>query len=283
MSENKYRISYAEDGTAEITMPARGAGTHQPASAVGQHGQGVANAYPSREPFRLPAIVNTGLSIVFAGVIFFSVERFAPHDFRPSTLVGGYEASIDMQLKAAELNEQARFENYMAELRIATENHNKEVEKLLESVLAHYAEVYARGRIIAQAATDIQGRYVAARMAQAEATQSADVGVTNLAVLVARGLNLYQPGMGDDALAYAETRRKELADALTKAAQDGASIDVTGWDAGLPSPEEVARELNSVPLMKIPEAPPLARHHNAIEGRQQGDAPGRDAPANGER
>ena len=95
------------------------------------------------------------------------------------------------------------------------------------------------------------------------------MGVVNMAKLLGRGLNLYQPGLGDEALAYSNTIEEEMAQRLTQAAQDGARIDITGWDAGLPTPDEVRKQIAQVPVMEIPEPPPLARHSNAAEAGEE--------------
>ena len=164
---DKYRIDYDSDGAAEITIPAQKAGKTKSAGGAppapmmppqGSIPPGYGGyPYPYREPFRVPAIIHTGLSIVIAGAIFFSVEKFAPHDFKPSTLVGGYEASIGTQLKAAELNEQARFEAYQATVRVAAETQVAELQRQLEAVTRYYEELHMRGRIVAQAAPIFKG------------------------------------------------------------------------------------------------------------------------------
>jgi hypothetical protein len=269
---NKYRIDYAEDGSTEITVPAGKAGTSAndnqtgmtPQQPMMQPGHG-GYPYRYREPFRIPAIINTGLTICVAAALFFGAEKYGPYEFKPSTLVGGYEASIGAQLKAAELNEQARFEAYQAEVKVAAETQVKETEKLLESILQYYQALHERGRIMAQAASDMQGRYVGERMSQANQVQSADMGIISLSTLVGRGLNLYEPGMGDDALAYAEQLEQGVVQGLTQAAQEGARVDLHDWDLGVPEPTEVARLVARVPVMEIPEPPPLARHYNATQ------------------
>ena len=276
---DKYRIDYDSDGAAEITVPAhkagktKSAGGAPPAPMMPPQGSippGYGGyPYPYREQFRVPAIINTGMSIVFAAAIFFSVERFAPMEYKPSTLVGGYEASIGSQLAAAQNEEQARLDAYQATVRVAAETQVKETEKLLESILQNYQAVYERGRIMAQAAAEMQGRYVAERMAQAGQIQSADMGMISMSTLVGRGLNLLEPGAGDDALAYAQQLEQGVVQGLTEAAQDGARVDLQDWDLGVPSPAEIARQIAQVPVMEIPDPPNLARHYNATEAGEE--------------
>lgn len=259
---DRYRITYGEEGAAEISVPSGAQRAERPEQSIYPPGVGP-YAIRYREPLRVPAIINTGLTLIIAAGIFFGAERHAPHAYKPSTLVGGYEASVDAQLKAAELNEQARFEAYQAQLRIAAETQVKETEKLLEGVQRHYEELFIRGRIVAQAATDLQTRFVAARMAQREQVQATDMSLISVATLFGRVMNLVEPGSGDEALGYAGQLEQGVIKGLTQAAQEGAQIDITSWDKGLPTPEEMARAIDRVPVMTIPEPPHLARHTSA--------------------
>lgn len=280
---SKYRIDYGADGSTEITVPSsktkagksandNQAGTMPPQGMMppGYGGGPYPYPQPYREPLRIPAIVNTGLTIVFAAAVFFGAERYAPQPYRPSTLVGGYEAEIGSQVAAAQNAERARFEAYQAEVKVAAETQVKETEKLLESILQYYQALHERGRIMAQAASDMQGRYVTERMSQKKDVQSSDMAIISLATLIGRGLNIVEPGMGDDALAYAEQLEQGVVQGLTEAAQEGARADLHDWDLGVPQPAEVARLIARVPVMEIPEPPPLARHYNATQPTDDG-------------
>ncbi|NJS14842.1 MAG: hypothetical protein HC788_09800 [Sphingopyxis sp.] len=158
-------------------------------------------------------------------------------------------------------------------MKIAAETQVKETEKLLESILQYYQALHERGRIMAQAASDMQGRYVAERMSQAGQIQSADMGIISLSTLIGRGLNIVEPGMGDDALAYAEGLEQGVVKGLTEAAQEGARVDLHDWDLGVPEPTEVARLVARVPVMDIPKPPNLARHYNATQPKNENASP----------
>lgn len=218
---------------------------------------------PYRPPFRVPAIVNTGLTLVVAAVIFFGMERYAPHDLKPSTNIGGFESSVGAQLKAAELNEQARFAAYEGEMKLAVETQAKQNEMLLQSILQHYQAVYDRAKLMTEAANTYQGKYLDARIRQVDAVQSTDTGVVSVARLIGRGLNLLEPGSGDEALEYADNLTEGLEAGLIEAAQEGVRVDLSDWDYGIPAPSEIRTQLASVPRVEIPAPPPLARHYQS--------------------
>lgn len=218
---------------------------------------------PYRRSFRLPAILNTALTIVFAAACFFGMERFAPHDLKPSTLVGGFESSVGAQLKAAELNEQARFTAYEGEMKLAVETQAKQNEMLLQSILQHYQAVYDRAKMMTEAANTYQGKYLDARIRQVDAIQSTDTAVVSIARLAGRGLNLLEPGSGDEALEYADNITEGLEAGLTKAAQEGVRVDMTGWNYGIAAPTEIQAMMASVKPTQLPKPPNLARHYQS--------------------
>lgn len=285
---NKYRIEYGTDGSTEITVPSskakpgKSANDNQ-AGAMAPQGMmppgygGGPYPYPYREPFRMPAIVNTGLTIVFAAAVFFGAERYAPHEYKPSTLVGGYEASIGSQLAAAQNEETARLEAYQAEVKVAVETQAKQNEMMLQAILQHYQATYDRAKTMTEAANNFQARYLEARISQTTTVQSSDAGIVSISKLIGRGLNLIDPGSGDAALEYAEDLTAGLEAGLTEAAQEGVRVDLTDWAYGLPSPSEVQSLIASVRPVQIPEPPPLARHYNATENQND------SAPQNGGR
>jgi hypothetical protein len=216
-----------------------------------------------RPPFRVPAIVNTGLTLTIAAVIFFGMERYAPHDLKPSTNVGGFEASVGAQMKAAEVNEQARFASFEGEMKLAVETQAKQNEMLLQSILQHYQAVYDRAKMMTEAANTYQGKYLDARIRQVDAIQSTDTAVVSIARLAGRGLNLLEPGSGDEALEYADNITEGLEAGLTKAAQEGVRVDMTGWNYGIAAPTEIQAMMASVRPTQLPKPPNLARHYQS--------------------
>ena len=216
-----------------------------------------------RPPFRVPAIVNTGLTLTFAAIIFFGMEKYAPHDFKPSTNVGGFEASVGAQMKAAEVNEQARFAAYEGEMKLAVETQAKQNEMLLQSILQHYQAVYDRAKLMTEAANTYQGKLLDATITQTAGVQSSDVAVASIATLVARGLNLLEPGSGDYALEYAENINEGLQAGLTEAATKAVRVDMTGWNYGIAAPTEIQAMMASVRPTQLPKPPNLARHYQS--------------------
>jgi hypothetical protein len=268
--KHDFEVEYDGDGTAQINrVPQQQPNRAMPQDAYG--GQHYAPPYgypPYKQPFRVPAIVNTGLTIIVIAVLFFGAERYSPHDLKPSTMVGGFEASVGQQLKAAELNEQARFAEYEARVKLAVETQAKQNEMMQQAILQNYQAVYDRAKIMTEAANNFQGKYLDARIAQQNAVQSADTGIVSISKLIGRGLNLLEPGSGEAALDYAENLTTGLETGLTQAAQEGVRVDLTDWYYGLPSPEQVKSQLASVPAVRIPKPPKLSRHGYSDETQQ---------------
>ncbi len=272
---SKYQIDYDLNGAAQINVPRQTVPHNFKGDVRGDYtdAQGVPHyARPYREPFRMPAIVNTAFTLIIAGVVFFGMERFAPHDLKPSTNVGGFEASVGAQMKAAELNEQARFAAFEAETKLAVETQAKQNELMQQSILAHYQAVYDRAKTMTEAANNYQGKYLDARISQVTSVQSADTGIVTISKLIGRGLNLIEPGSGDAALDYADNITEGLEAGLTEAARDGVRVDLTDWYYGLPSPAEVKAQLQSVAPVKLPTPPRLSFHQGSVAPNAASDA-----------
>jgi hypothetical protein len=221
-------------------------------------------AEPYRQRFRVPAIVNTGLTIIVAAAIFFGMERYAPHDLKPSTNVGGFEASVGAQMKAAELGEQARFAAYEGEMKLAVETQAKQNEMMQQAIMQHYVAIYDRAKTMTEAANNYQAKYLDARIRQVDAVQSTDTAVVSIARLIGRGRNIIEPGSGDRALEYADNITEGLEAGLTEAAQQGVQVDLSDWDYGIPPPSEIKAQLASVPKVKLPKPPSLALHYQSM-------------------
>jgi hypothetical protein len=266
---DQYEIQYNDDGNAQINRVPQQSQRAMPQDQGGYYQRPPYGYPPYKEPFRLPAVVNTILSIGFAAVIFFGAQRFAPHDFRPSTMIGGFEAEVSEQLKAAELNQQAKMANYEAEVKVAVETQAKQNEMMLQAILQHYVALYDRAKTMTEAANNYQGKYLDATISQTAGVQSSDVGIVSIATLAGRGLNLIEPGSGDAALEYAENINEGLRAGLNEAATQAVRVDLTGWNYGLPPPSEVQAIIASVRPVQIPKAPSLSVHGYSDQVQQE--------------
>jgi hypothetical protein len=269
LMSHEYEVEYGQDGKAQINRVPQQSQRPMPQDQGGYHQQPQYGYPPYKEPFRLPAVVNTILSIGFAAALFFGMEKYAPHDLKPSTTVGAYEASIGQQLKAAELNEQARLSQYEAEVKVAVETQAKQNEMMLQAILQHYIATYERAKTMTEAANNYQGKYLDATISQTAGVQSSDVGIVSIATLAGRGLNLIEPDSGNAALQYAEKINEGLRKGLNEAATQAVRVDLTGWSYGLPPPSEVQAMIASVRPVQIPKPPTLSRHGYSDQAQQE--------------
>lgn len=79
----KYQIDYSASGSAEGSNP-----QPRPEDESGRH----LVRYQKRRRFVLPDIAKTATTFVLAGAVFFGAEAMAPGTFKPSTLMGTYDA-----------------------------------------------------------------------------------------------------------------------------------------------------------------------------------------------
>ncbi len=238
-----YQITYGDDATAQVDVVANR--RPQPTAI---------NAAPARG-FALPSIAKTALIFAAGGGAFFGAEVYAPVAFRPSTVVGTYDARVTAAVKAAELTQQARYESWANQVKLGVEQRAEQFKAFNNAVIARYQATWDRTKIYADATAKIQTQYAAMRMAQTQQAQSTDTGIVNLARLWGRVANTIQPGAGDSALEYARSLSGELSGELTDAATNGVTISVDGWDTGLATVADLQRDLAAIKPVSIP-APP---------------------------
>jgi hypothetical protein len=254
----QYQIDYDEGGSRQANAP-----SNLPVVSRPRHVEVIDEP---RRRFQIPSILKTAFIFLLGALALAGAEKYAPDTWRPSTIVGTYDARITSAVKAAELNQQARFDAWAAEARIATDQNAESYRAMMNAMIANYQASYDRGRIYAEAATRMQGQYAAMRMNQVNAQSGSETGIINLVRMIGHGANALEAGSGNDALAYSDSMSRDLSNRMTTAAMEGARIDVTGWDTGLPSPDAVRADLARFAPRQIPPPPVLSEQPVTMGG-----------------
>lgn len=208
-----------------------------------------------RVGFAVPSIVKTAATFLTGAAFFFGAEAYAPDGFRPSDLMGTYEGRITSAVKAAELEQQGKFDAWAGQVKVSVDQQVEQYRNQNQLTLAHYQAAMERAKIFVDATTRIQGQYVAYRMQQTQSQQATDIAVINWARLFGRIANGLEDGAGDAALNYSRNLGNELSTELTDAANGGATISVNGWDTGLPTIDDAQREIQRLKPITIPSPP----------------------------
>lgn len=254
----QYQIEYDEGGSRQADAP-----SNLPVVSRPRHVE-VIDA--PRRGFRIPSILKTASVFSLGALALAGAEKYAPDTWRPSTIIGTFDARVASAVKAAELNQQAHLDAWAAEARIATEQNAESYRAMMAATNANYQAVYDRAKIYADAATRIQGEYARIRMAQANAQSSSETGIINLVRLFGHGANALDAGSGNEALAYSDAMSRDLSNRMTTAAMEGSRIDVTGWNTGIPSPESVRAEMSRFRPVPIPPPPVLSEQPVTMGG-----------------
>lgn len=254
----QYTIEYDEAGSRQMDAPSNGAVVSRP--------RNLEVIDEPRRRFRIPSILKTASVFALGALALAGAEKYAPHEWRPSTIVGTYDARVASAVKAAELNQQAQLDAWAAEARVATEQNAEQYRAAMAATNDNYRAVYDRAKILAEAAARIQGEYARMRMSQVNAQSGSETGIINLVRLFGHGANAIDAGSGNDALAYSDAMSRDLANRMTTAAMEGSRIDVTGWDTGLPSPESVRAEIGRFRPVPIPPPPVLSEQPVRMNG-----------------
>lgn len=119
---------------------------------------------------------------VVAGA-FFAVEKYAPSEWRPSHLIGNYEAEVaarvESEVAAAKLEQQAQFDAWVEQVRLVNAQNLEQYRGVVQAVAANYQASYDRSRVYAEATARMQGDLAQARLRLASRTRQTDMGYIN--------------------------------------------------------------------------------------------------------
>ena len=225
----------------------------------GQSQPGIRYVEVERRRFEIPSILKTGIAFVFATGVFFSCEAYAPPEFRPSTIMGTYDSRVTAAVKASELQQQAKFESWSANVKLAVSQHEQEYKAATDGVLGNFSAAYERNKVVKSALMQMQNGYVQQVMGQVVARQQTDNSVINLARLWGRFSNAIDEGSGNSSLAYANNVGSELSDELLRATRAGVQVDLNDEDDPLPTPAEVRTELAKIKPLQLPPPPVIGQ------------------------
>lgn len=250
MSDPQYAIRYGADE----------AQTHSHAAHNDNHAatsQSRVRSEPREIRFRVPSIIKTAAVFMTGAAMLFTWETYAPEGYRISTFMGTYDARIAAAVKAAELQQQSRYEVWAADVKLAADQQSEQYKAVTQGVLQNYSATYDRGKILTQAAVELQGRYASTLMSQKTQEQGMDLGIINLMRGWGRFANGLENGAGNNALEYADNLSRTLQGEITDAARQGAGTPVVAWDTGIASPSDVAATLATIKPLRIPPPPSI--------------------------
>jgi hypothetical protein len=246
MSDTRYTMHYDAEGNAsQYDAPVWQ--TRRPNTVL-------IDSEPRRR-WRVPSILKTASVFALGALSLTALEKYAPVTWRPSTIVGTYDARIASTVKSAELNQQARFEAWAADVKIASEQNAENYRAAMKVMQDNYVASYQLANIYAQSAAQMQGRFMEAKLQQANAQSSAETGIINMTKMVGLGLQALGEEKGDAVIAYSDAMARDVADRMTKAAIEGARVDITGWNANLPSPQAVRADIERFAPKPVPPPP----------------------------
>ncbi|MEO6216671.1 MAG: hypothetical protein ABIO86_11615 [Sphingomonas sp.] len=218
-----------------------------------------------RRGFVIPSIIKTSAAFLMAGGVFFAAEAYAPPQYRPSTIMGTYDARVTAAVKASELQQQSKLELWSANAKLAVAQHEQAYKAATDGVLGNFTAAYEQNKIVKSALMQMQNGYVQQVMGQVIARQQTDNTVINFTRLWGRVANAIEDGAGDPALNYADSLGSELADELLKATRAGVQVDLNDTENPLPTPAEVRAELSKIRPLELPPLPKFGEDATFLE------------------
>lgn len=201
--------------------------------------------------------IASGMPLVFAFGI--GLEHFAPEDYKPSTVFGGFwghaeAVKIATQLQAAQANlaaqneENARLQKQVADFQARTQR-----------VSDAYKNLYDRTTIMAQAMAAQQQQFMNLRSEMIKQSQAGNLGVAQMGQIMAGfGMLTNNPELVQNGIATSHAFTQEAFNEADRQYKQGVekSADITQtWQRGIPSVDQVDEIIRSGGGAPVPPQP----------------------------
>jgi hypothetical protein len=204
---------------------------------------------------RIPSSVQTAITVVMCGGIFFAAVRFSPVGWRPQDFTGEYIGDVAGEVKANEGAVDAEVQAYVNGVRAAYEQRTAQYGRIVEGFLEAYKAAVAVNQLQLDAANRLRGSYVERQVGQTAQTNATNLSIANLGELLGQVQNFVEPGTGDAALAEAQRQRDIAANRIEETAVESARVDLTGYVNSLPSEADLRRQIENLPPLDLPPPP----------------------------
>lgn len=193
-----------------------------------------------------------------------ATEKFAPDEYKVSTLLGTFEANIEKevqgQVKDIETYYASALEDYKGEVSTFVEASNSSVRAHNDAVLQYYKAAYDRAQVLTQAVVNLR-MFVVQKFANiAETLNAPDLGISGGALALGRLINAFENGAGDPFTIYGNQGGDDAAKRLEDYINRGMAVDLPDFENMLPTPDDVQAELDEIELPDSPEPPKLMRY-----------------------
>lgn len=247
MSDVQYKLDYGDGAARQVESEI----VHAAAPRV--------ELKKRKRKFRIPAALNTAITVIVVGGLFFAAVRFAPEGWRPQDFSGEYIGDVAGEVKESEGAVDAEVQAYVNGLRAAYEQRNAQYGRIVEGYLEAYKAAVAINQMQLDAANRLRGAYVERQVGQAAQATGANVGIANGAEALGTVLNWLEPTSGDTVLAEAERQRNIASGRLEDAAVTSANVDLTNYVNALPSEDALRQRIDSLPPIELPPLPRFMR------------------------
>jgi hypothetical protein len=236
MSDVQYKLDYGDGAARQVGTEV----VHAAAPRV--------ESKKRKRKFRIPAALNTAITVIVVGGLFFAAVRFAPEGWRPQDFSAAYLGDVTGEVKENEGAVEAEVQAYVNAVRAAYEQRNAQYARIVEGYLEAYKAAVAINQMQLDAANRLRGAYVERQMGQSAQASGANVGLANGAEALGTVLNWLEAGSGDNASGR-----------LEDAAVTSANVDLTGYVNALPSEDALRQRIDALPPIDLPPPPRFMR------------------------
>lgn len=246
----QYKLEYDDDGARQV-------GKEVVVAAASR-----AEVKTRKRKRRIPAAVNTAITVIICGGVFFAAVRFAPEGYRPQDFAAEYTSEIAGEVKEDEGAVDAEVQAYVNGVRASYEQRIAQYGRIAEGFLEAYKASATLNQQQMEAANRLRGSFVDRQMGQTVQSNGTNLSIANLGEMLGTVQNFVEPGSGDAALSEAQRQREIAATRLQDTATESAQVDLSGYVNQLPSPDALRRQLDSIPPLELPPSPRFMREGN---------------------
>jgi hypothetical protein len=243
MSGIQYRLDYGDGAARQV-------GTEMVHAAAPR-----VETQRRRRKFRIPAALNTAITVFVCSVLFAVAVLYLPEGFRPQDIAAEYGSEIAGEVKEDEGAVDAEVQAYVRGVQAAYEQRNAQYGRIVEGYLEAYKGAIATNLAQLEANNRLRGAYADRQMSQSFQSNGSNLGIANAGEAVGTALNWFEPGAGDAILAEAERQRAIASDRLEDAAVASTDVDLTGYVNALPSEEALRQRIEALPPVELPPLP----------------------------
>lgn len=250
----QYEMDYDADGNRQALLPYR-----DPLPPIVDDRQ-----FRKARGSVLGGMVSASIMFLLLVLAVILLEVFAGPQLRPSSFLAMFHGRQIAENKAYELETQAQYDAWAREVEARTNQIIEQYRAKTQAMQMNYQAVYERARVYSAATAEMQKDYVHQTMTQTRAQTTGSEQLANWANFFADIFRPVDPQLSENLETYSQGVSDRLRAKLDESVSKGVTIDVEGWDTGLPTPDQINQTYSDIKPLEMPPLPRMSRDKRGV-------------------